>query len=49
MDQMRKFHHNLQQNINFYYVLFIFIIYFYLFKSLTTLLKYEAQSDVPGS
>lgn len=49
MDQMRKFHCNVQQNIDFYYVLFIFNLYFFLFKSPTALVKCDAWSDVPRS
>lgn len=49
MGNMRNFYYNLQQNINFYYVIFIFIIYLFLFKSHTTLVKCEAQSDDPRS
>lgn len=49
MGKMRNFYYNLQQNINFYYVIFIFIIYFFLFKLHTTLVKCEAQSDDPRS
>lgn len=49
LDQMRKCHYNLQQNIDFYYVTFIFVIYLFLFKSPTTLVKHEAQTDMPRS